>query len=100
MNFRKKGRDIGWLAGGGAYDNGGAGNWKDNNQLWLLKENLRWEALDNVVLPRKRGAHCMVQINNYEVAFIGGSTNPEVQNYVYTVDIFDFEKYTWREGPE
>ena len=98
--YRKKGRDIGWLAGGGDCDRGGSGYWENNLQLWLLKENLRWECLDEVELPRARSQHCMIQIDEHEVAFIAGSTNAEIGNHVMTIDIFNFDKKTWREGPE
>ena len=47
-----------------------------------------------------RSGHCMVQINEDEVALIGGSELQSNLTYYDTIDIYNFEENTWREGPQ
>ena len=71
--------------------------------MYLMKDNLRWEMLEHIQTPRLRAAHCMVQINECEVALIGGKKyigeNAQLE-FVSIIDVYNFEQETWREGPE
>jgi hypothetical protein len=40
--------------------------------MYWLDEKMRWEHV-NTEMPNARANHCMVQINDCEVALIGGS---------------------------
>ena len=44
----------------------------DLNMLYWLDEHLRWTTLDTA-LPTPLSYHCSVQINDCEIAIIGGS---------------------------
>ena len=42
----------------------------------------------------------MVQINKDEVALIGGSELQSNLTFYDSIDIYNFEENTWREGPQ
>ena len=44
----------------------------DLNMLYWLDEHLRWTTLDTA-MPSPKSYHCSVQINDCEIAIIGGS---------------------------
>ena len=48
---------------------------------------------------QERYNHCQVQINDCEVAFIGGIKGSDVVS-TETVHIWNFEEHTWRTGPK
>ena len=53
----------------------------------------------NIYHLQERYNHCQVQINDCEVAFIGGITGTDVVS-TETVAIWNFEEHTWRAGPK
>ena len=65
----------------------------------MMTDHFRWEDM-NAVMPTPRSGHCMVQINDLEVAFIGGSELFSSLTYYDTIDIYNFEENTWRVGPQ
>jgi carbonic anhydrase len=83
------GRDIGWLVSGGQESNDGT----DLNMLYWLDEHLRWTTLDTA-LPTPLSYHCSVQINDCEIAIIGGT------NASAAINIYNYKENTWRMGPE
>jgi hypothetical protein len=83
------GRDIGYLVSGGQVSNDGI----DLNMLYWLDEHLRWTTLDTA-LPTPLSYHCSVQINDCEIAIIGGS------NASHAIHIYNYKENTWRMGPE
>ena len=44
----------------------------DLNMLYWLDEHLRWTTLDTA-MPSPKSYHCSVQINDCEIAIIGGT---------------------------
>jgi len=65
----------------------------------MMTDHFRWEDL-KAVMPVPRSGHCMVQINEDEVALIGGSELQSNLTYYDSIDIYNFEENTWREGPQ
>lgn len=66
--------------------------------FWLYEdehigtERVHWDYLSDE-LPESRSKHCQVQINDCEVAFIGGERG-DLNNDV--IDIWNFKERTWR----
>merc|ERR1712156_507109 len=82
------GRDMGWLVSGGQENGDGT----DLNSLYWLDEHLRWTELDTM-MPEAKSYHCSVQINDCEIAIIGGT------NATTAIDIYNYKENTWRQGP-
>ena len=61
--------------------------------LYWLDEHLRWTCLDTA-MPTAKSYHCSVQINDCEIAFIGGD------NATTAIEIYNYKENTWRLGPE
>ena len=60
---------------------------------------LHWEE-GHDELPEERANHCQLQINDCEVAFIGGVRGPDLAaSSTDIIDIWNFEERTWRYGP-
>lgn len=75
---------------------------QQRKEVYLLNKHFRWDEL-NTEMPNERSGHCMVQINDCEVAFIGGSSESisttTTIGALDTVDIYNFVENTWRAGP-
>ena len=63
----QSGVETGWIVSGGEnlYD-------EVQRQIYQMDSGFEWTTLDTQ-MPRARLAHCTVQINENEIAFIGGS---------------------------
>ena len=62
--------------------------------MYLLNENMLWETIqDHMEVGRVN--HCQIQINDLEVAFIGG----ERDGYDRVIDIWNYKEMIWRAGP-
>ena len=63
----QSGVETGWIVSGGEnlYD-------EVQRQVYQMDSGFEWTTLDTQ-MPRARLAHCTVQINENEIAFIGGS---------------------------
>jgi len=96
--LRKHGRDYGWLVSGGEYQSSSS-TLIPKKSLYMMTDHFRWEDL-KAVMPVPRSGHCMVQINEDEVALIGGSELQSNLTYYDSIDIYNFEENTWREGPQ
>jgi len=96
--IEQKGRDYRWLIAGGLSE-----NIPRKIMFWLYQDihwgtsAFHWETISDE-LPEERYNHCQVQINDCEVAFIGGITGTDVVS-TETVAIWNFEEHTWRAGP-
>jgi len=97
--LRRHGKDYGWLVSGGEYQSGSSPSSIPKKGLYMMTDHFRWEDM-NAVMPTPRSGHCMVQINDLEVAFIGGSELFSSLTYYDTIDIYNFEENTWRVGPQ
>ena len=62
------------------------------NSLYWLDEHLRWTELDTM-MPQAKSYHCSVQINDCEIAIIGGT------DAATAIDIYNYKENTWRQGP-
>lgn len=69
-----------------------------SNKMYALNESLNWNELEGVTMPRNRWRHCMVQINEEEVAIMGGKDDDS--NVIPEVDIYNFQTDSWSLGPE
>ena len=65
--------------------------------MYWLKDRIYWERVEDD-LEHERVSHCQVQINDCEVAFIGGQRGTDVVASD-KIDIWNFEERTWRSGP-
>ena len=65
----------------------------DLNMLYWLDEELRWTCLDTA-MPTAKSYHCSIQINDCEIALIGGD------NATTAIEIYNYKENTWRLGPE
>ena len=76
----------------------GANQQAVKNMFWLYEdyhlgtEAVHWDFLSDE-LPESRAKHCQLQINDCEVAFIGGERG-DLQNTI--IDIWNFKERTWR----
>merc|ERR1711879_190949 len=96
----ERGRDIGWMWFGGSTEHkvGTQGLKKERKGTKLiqnLREDLKWETVDSE-LPAALHGNCAVQINDGEVAIIGGYEGPDPSDKFY---IYNFKTNTWRERP-
>ncbi len=69
------------------YDKNG---WRETAEIPPLPPNNNMDA---------RQGHCMIQINSFEVAILGGFQADDTSE-LDKVLIYNFEKKTWRYGPE
>ena len=73
----------------------------DNNvtskSIYFLDENFIWTT-EGSELPTERIKHCSIQINDCEVAFIGGERG-DINDDNKIIDIWNYKKGTWRIGP-
>ena len=97
-----KGRDLLWLVSGGRVEEH---NGTVSKKMYALNENLVWSTLTSE-LPETRFGHCQIQINDCEVAFIGGLIDYINSTYHYVADdshkqihIYNYKTMTWRDGP-
>ena len=91
----QSGAETGWIVSGGEdiYD-------EVQTKLYRMDSNFEWTTLDTD-MPRARLAHCTVQINENEIAFIGGSpTKVPFRARISEIDVYNFVDNTWTEGPE
>ena len=91
----ENGAETGWIVSGGEdlYD-------VVQDKLYHMDSSLEWTTLDTT-MPRARLAHCTVQINENEIAFIGGSpTRTPFKARIGLIDVYNFVDNTWTEGPE
>ena len=71
----------------------------------MMNENMVWTDV-GVAMPEKRKGHCQVQINDCEIAFIGGERGTNGVSFADTgsddkmIDIYNYKTKTWRTGPE
>jgi hypothetical protein len=63
--------------------------------MYWLDEDMKWRQTQTD-MPNERFDHCMVQINDCEIALIGGETSGGSSD---SIDIYNFKTNTWREGP-
>ena len=79
----QSGVETGWIVSGGEnlYD-------EVQRQIYQMDSGFEWTTLDTQ-MPRARLAHCTVQINENEIAFIGGSPT-RVPFQVGWLEIFRF----------
>ena len=104
-----KGRDFMLMVGGGKDDAGDR-----SKKLYALDESLKWATV-NTELPEERIKHCQVQINDCEIAFIGGIRGTTYDGYEndnsdldydsstdddMVIDIYNHQTNTWRTGPK
>lgn len=68
---------------------------KGTKLIQNLREDLKWETVDSE-LPAALHGNCAVQINDGEVAIIGGYEGPDPSDKFY---IYNFKTNTWRERP-
>ena len=78
---------------------------RQKSMSWLYEDvhlgtgALHWEE-GHDELPEERANHCQLQINDCEVAFIGGVRGPDLAaTSTDIIDIWNFEERTWRYGP-
>jgi N-acetylneuraminic acid mutarotase len=66
--------------------------------MYVLDKGMNWEQLDTD-MPNQRSQHCMVQINDCEVALIGGVVTDYHDNDESStvIDIYNWKTNTWRE---
>ena len=64
-----------------------------------MLQKFKKKSRENNLYLQERYNHCQVQINDCEVAFIGGITGTDVVS-TETVAIWNFEEHTWRAGPK
>ena len=69
-----------------------------SKMIYFLDEQFQWTT-EAAKLPTDRFKHCSIQINNCEVAFIGGERG-EYNDNNKIIDIWNFKKDTWRTGPK
>ena len=69
--------------------------------MYWLKDRIYWERVEDD-LEHERVSHCQVQINDCEVAFIGGTkTTPGgTDSVTKDIDIWNFKTNKWRSGPQ
>ena len=95
-----KGRDLFWLMAGGEDDTSTA-----SSSMYMMNENMVWTDV-GVAMPEFRKSHCQVQINDCEIAFIGGERGTNGASFADTagddkkIDIYNYKTKTWRTGPE
>ena len=87
-----KGRDYMWMVGGGRDDSDAK-----SKKLYAMDMTLKWATV-NSELPEEREKHCQVQINDCEIAFIGGQVDAET-TATDTIEIWNWKEHTWRTGP-
>lgn len=77
--------------------------------MYIMMHDLRWDTVPTV-MPRHRSGHCSVQINDCEIALIGGGEGVwhdletagsfySATSYVLEIDIYNFKTNKWRTGP-
>ena len=104
-----KGSDYMWMVGGGRDDSDAK-----SKKLYAMDMTLKWATV-NSELPEEREKHCQVQINDCEIAFIGGIRGANYDGYVDgnqdlnydsstddddVIDIYNHQTNTWRTGPK
>ena len=68
-----------------------------NDKFYALGPDMTWSELSGIKMPNNRSRHCVVQLSDDKIAFIGGSND---QNTGLTgMDIFDFSTETWMAAP-
>ena len=73
--------------------------------MYWLDEDMTWETVPDE-MDEARINHCQVQINDCEIAFIGGCRGSDASStctYVTAsdvVDIWNYKERTWRTGPK
>ena len=70
--------------------------------MYMMNENMVWADI-GVAMPAERINHCQVQINDCEIAFIGGERGTDVSdasNDDAMIDIYNYKTKTWRTGPK
>ena len=93
----QKGRDLFWLIAGGQDETS-----TKSTTMYMMNENMVWADI-GVALPAERINHCQVQINDCEIAFIGGERGSDVSdasNDDDMIDIYNYKTKTWRTGPK
>ena len=66
--------------------------------MYWLDEDMTWETVPDE-MQEARINHCQVQINDCEIAFIGGYRGSDsIASDV--VDIWNYKERTWRTGPK
>ena len=67
-------------------------------QIHRLNKNFSWKTL-SIEMPRARFGHCMVSIDDNQIALIGG--RPDFNNLrIAEIDIYNFDTQMWSPGPE
>jgi len=90
----EQGRDIGWLFAGGAAQHTTPDDKVGTRKVQMLKEDLTWDTI-NTETPVEIYGHCTVQINDCEVALIGGMLNPTTPSD--KIHIYNLKSNTWRD---
>lgn len=65
--------------------------------MYWLDDHLQWELISDE-MQQERINHCQVQINDCEIAFIGGQVAAET-TATDTIEIWNWKEHTWRTGP-
>ena len=65
--------------------------------MYWLDDHLQWELISDE-MQQERINHCQVQINDCEIAFIGGQVDAET-TATDTIEIWNWKEHTWRTGP-
>ena len=72
--------------------------------MYWLDEDMTWETVPDE-MEEPRIDHCQVQINDCEIAFIGGCRGDDTSacsdvTASDVVDIWNYKERTWRTGPK
>ena len=95
----EKERDIGWFFAGGSAEHSTPLDKVGTKKVQMLKEDLTWDTL-NTETPVEIFGHCIVQINDCEVALIGGTVGPTDTTALNDkIHIYNLKSNTWREKP-
>jgi len=98
--IKHKGRDYKWLIAGGLIETSSGARSK---AMYWLDEDMTWETVPDE-MEEPRIDHCQVQINDCEIAFIGGCRGDDTSacsdvTASDVVDIWNYKERTWRTGP-